>query len=205
MSAAPKLSGTDFLARVGQTKLSTKSVPGVPTTTNAALPLWENLPQYTLVPSRETDLYAWLLHQANELRSRKPDFIDWDDLAEELDETVAIARKEVVSRFRTLLAHLLKWKYQSEKRDESSWRTTIVNQRQDLSLLLESQNLGNYLEQVGYAKAYEMAREAAGAEMQLERITWRNLFPSNCEWTPEEALNVDFLPTPVEVTIDHFR
>jgi hypothetical protein len=49
-------------------------------------------------PSRETDLYAWLLYQAIQLRSRKPDFIDWSELAEELDEIVALAKSEVVSR-----------------------------------------------------------------------------------------------------------
>jgi hypothetical protein len=147
-------------------------------------------------PSRETDLYAWLLDQANELRSRRPDFIDWSELAEELDEIVALARTEVVSRLRTLLAHLLKWKYQTERRDERSWKTTVVNQRLDLSLLLESKNLRNFLAQKGYAKAYEQAREAAGDQMQLERHVWQSLFPEACEWDSETALNNEFFPSP---------
>src|ERR1700730_9747936 len=138
-------------------------------------------------PSRERDLYAWLLDQANELRSRRPDFIDWSELAEELDEIVALARTEVVSRLRTLLAHLLKWKYQTERRDERSWKTTVVNQRLDLSLLLESKNLRNFSAQKGYAKAYEQAREAAGDQMQLERHVWQSLFPKLCEWDFETA------------------
>src|SRR5256885_9271141 len=91
--------------------------------------------------TRDTDLYAWLLRQANELRSRKPDFIDWSELAEELDEIVALARKETVSRVRTLLAHLLKWAYQTDNRGENSWHTTIVRERLELALLLESRNL----------------------------------------------------------------
>jgi hypothetical protein len=33
----------------------------------------------TAAPSRETDFYAWLLAQADELRVHKPDAIDWED------------------------------------------------------------------------------------------------------------------------------
>jgi hypothetical protein len=95
--------------------------------------------------SRETDLYAWLLEQANELRSRKPDFIDWSELAEELDEIVALARKEAVSRLRTVLMHLLKLKYQITNRNEVSWKSSIDRERSDLDLLLDSKNLRNYL------------------------------------------------------------
>jgi hypothetical protein len=126
--AASALKSVDFdVSSMASTSLSTTvSVPGA-INTGRLLPPFRELLQYIPAvsaiqeaPSRETDLYAWLLHQANELRSRKPDFIDWSELAEELDEIVALARKETVSRLRTLLAHLLKWKYQTEARDERS-------------------------------------------------------------------------------------
>jgi uncharacterized protein DUF29 len=147
-------------------------------------------------PSRETDLYAWLLDQANELRARQPDLIDWDELAEELDEVVALARRETVSRVRTVLAHLLKWKYQKTKRDEPSWKSTIVRERLELALLLKSTNLRNYLDDEGYALAYKQARTQAGLEMGLERRA-RSVFPSTCEWDcHKEALNDDFFPSP---------
>jgi Domain of unknown function DUF29 len=148
-------------------------------------------------PDREADLYAWLLHQANELRSRQPDFIDWSELAEELDEVVALARKETVSRLRTVLTHLLKWKYQTEGRDEQSWRSTIVRERLDLSILLQSTNLRNYLTSDGYALAYHQARQQAGSEMRLDRHAWDQLFPAVCEWDYDTILNVEFLPAPV--------
>jgi Domain of unknown function DUF29 len=145
--------------------------------------------------TRETDLYAWLLQQANELRTRQPKFIDWGELAEELDEIVALARTEVVSRVRNLLAHLLKWKYQPSRRDEDSWRNTIVRERLDLALLLESKNLRNYLKDTGYALAYQQARKAAGNEMRLERRAWDQLFPPTCEWDSETALDEEFFPS----------
>ncbi len=116
-----------------------------PRSTGLPLPPFVDVRAVQEKPSRETDLYAWLLHQANELRARQPNFIDWSELAEELDEIVALARKETVSRLRTVLVHLLKWKYQTKRRDERSWKTTIVRERLDLSLLLESKNLHNYM------------------------------------------------------------
>jgi hypothetical protein len=155
--------------------------------------------------SRETDLYGWLLNQANELRSRQPEFIDWDELAEELDEIVALARTEVVSRLRNVLAHLLKWKYQASRRDEDSWRNTIVRERLDLALLLESKNLRNYVKDTGYALAYQQARKAAGNEMKLERRIWDQLFPATSEWDYETALEDEFFPSPDPSSNGHSR
>jgi uncharacterized protein DUF29 len=145
-------------------------------------------------PSRETDLYAWLLHQANELRARQPNFIDWSGLAEELDEIVALARKETVSRLRTVLVHLLKWKYETKRRDERSLENYDSQRALDLSLLLESKNLRNYMLHKGHALAYRQARSAAGDEMQLERQVWDHLFPQICEWSLDQALNDEFFP-----------
>ena len=39
----------------------------------------------TTTARRHTDFYAWYLAQANELRVHKPDAIDWEELAEELE------------------------------------------------------------------------------------------------------------------------
>ena len=143
---------------------------------------------------RETDLQGWLLRQATALRSHKPDFLDWGELAEELEEIVALARKEAVSRLRTVLMHLLKWKYQTSARNEASWQSSIVRERLELELLLASQNLRNYLDADGYALAYRQARRAAGIEMRLERAAWELLFPAICEWGLDRVLDPDFLP-----------
>jgi hypothetical protein len=181
--------GADDLTRGSQGILSSGNVPYL-----------GGLQQLTLVPAsqdkitREADLYGWLLQQANELRSRQPDFIDWGELAEELDEIVALARKETVSRTSLVLMHLLKWKYQTHNRNEGSWENTIARERFELSLLLESSNLLNHLkEKGGYLKAYDQARKDAAREMSGSR----DLFPMPCEWAVEVALDPDFFPTPI--------
>jgi Domain of unknown function DUF29 len=168
-------------------------------------PQFKNLRAAQEKPSRETDLYAWLSQQADELRSRQPDFIDWSELAEELDELVALAKKETVSRLRTVLVHLIKWKYQTARRDQRSWKTTIVRERLDLALLLDSKNLRNYLVDKGYALAYRQARQLAGSEMQLARNTWERLFPEACEWDFDTTLNDEFFPSPVAESNGHSR
>ncbi len=188
MSAGPN--SLDFRA-ITRASLSRPPVPAAPT---AHPPI----PPFTVVRtekvSRDEDFYAWLLSQANDLRVRKPTFLDWAELAEELDEVVALARKETVSRMRTVLVHLLKWKYQTTNRGEPGWANTLVRERLELSLLLESKNLRNYLAEEGYALAYRGARTEAGTQMQLNPTTWERLFPSVCEWESNDALNVEFFP-----------
>src|SRR3974390_66456 len=134
------------------------------------------------IARRETDLYAWFLDQAAKLRSSQPSFVDWSELAEELDEIVALARNEVTSRLAMVLSHLLKWKYQATKRDGHSWRVTIVRERLELSrLLLGSRNLRNYVAEESLGAAYNDARRLAGTEMRLTKRVWDRRFPARCE------------------------
>ena len=58
----------------------------------------------------------------------------------------------------------------------------MVRERLDLSILLQSKNLRNYLTSDGYPLAYHQARQQAGAEMRLARHAWEQLFPAVCEW-----------------------
>ena len=145
--------------------------------------------------NRKTDLYAWLLQQANELRSRKPDFVDWSELAEELDEIVALAWSEVTNRCSQILAHLLKWQFQTTRRDEHSWKSTIIRERLIVgNMLRSSKNLRNYMEKEGYALAYKDGCKIAATEMQLERYVWTRTFPSTCNWTLQDTLDEEFFP-----------
>ena len=55
-------------------------------------------------------------------------------------------RKEVISRLRVLLIHVLKWIHQKEMRTPS-WQTTVLNQQAELEYDLESGVLRNHAEQ----------------------------------------------------------
>jgi len=114
----------------------------------------------------EADLFAWTVDQANHLRARAADALDWENLAEEIESLGASEKREIRSRMIVLLHHLLKWEHQPERRCHS-WQSTIGTQRTHLHGLLEtSPSLRDFPAQV-LASTYEDARCAAARETRL--------------------------------------
>lgn len=94
-------------------------------------------------------------------------------------------RVELRNRWSILIAHLLKWEYQPEKRSRS-WLNTIRIQRIDtLELLAENPSLKPYLQEV-LQKAYIKAIVLASGETNLPMKT----FPQDCPYTQEDILSV---------------
>ena len=111
------------------------------------------------------DETAWLEQTARLAAEKRFDEIDSENLSEYLSDMARRDRREVYSRLVILLSHLLKWEHQPEKQT-GSWRGTILTQRRDLRLLLESGTLRNHAIAV-LADAYQEAREQAAAETEL--------------------------------------
>jgi hypothetical protein len=134
----------------------------------------------------ETDETAWLELMAGLARERRAAEIDWDHLSEFLSDMARNDRRKVLSRLERLLEHLLKWRYQPERRSRS-WERTIIEQRRRLADLFESGTLRNYGEEA-LAKAYEgaiiLASVATG--LSVER------FPRDCPYSLEDALTIDY-------------
>jgi hypothetical protein len=150
-------------------------------------------PLHPKLVSVDADYHAWLLEQSEALRNQRHDKLDWLNLAEELDSMARAERRELRSRFKTLLAHLLKWRYQAKKRSRS-WEGTIDEQRLELEDLLDEEpSLSSYLPAT-IDKAYRLARAAAGREMSLGKAEWESLFPSECPWQFEQLMDGDFWP-----------
>jgi len=136
----------------------------------------------------ETDFLAWINQQQLALTSRDVTALDWENLAEELDAMGIREKNELKNRLVVLLAHLLKWQYQSPKRS-ISWFTTIANQRDDVQdFLAEKPSLQQYIPDI-LAKAYRNARREASAETGLGLAT----FLETCPYSIEEILNPEFL------------
>jgi hypothetical protein len=76
----------------------------------------------------ERDFFAWTQEQARILRARGTLGLDWDNLAEEIDSMGRRDRRELESRLRRIIHHLLKWQVQPEGRGRS-WRDTLTEQR----------------------------------------------------------------------------
>lgn len=135
------------------------------------------------------DYAAWALQQAADLRAGAWGNLDRDNLAEEVESLGRSERNEIESRLVVLLAHLLKWKFQPEKRS-GSWEGTILEQRTRISRrLAESPSLKNFPSEI-LAEEYEIARLNAAGETGLDRAA----FPSTCPFTLAQILDKSFLP-----------
>ena len=145
----------------------------------------------------DDDFYAWLLDQASALRRLQPDSLDWENLAEELEAMGRSEENGLESYLVVLLKHLLKWRYQPEKRT-GSWEASIENSREQISRRLQrSPSLKSKQDEV-FLVAYRLARRRAGAQMGMRKQEWEIQLPASCEWSLEkEVLDAAFWPDEV--------
>lgn len=135
------------------------------------------------------DFYAWLLNSAQLLREKKFAELDTENIAEELESMAKSDRRQLINRFAVLLAHLLKWQYQAEKRSKS-WQRTIKEQRKRINILLEdSPSLKHEIDEKIH-RAYELAILSAANETGLDEDT----FPISCEYYLDDILQEEFYP-----------
>lgn len=142
----------------------------------------ESLPLPVLFEQDET---AWLEIMAQLAAAGRFADMDYPHLSEYLADMAKRDRREVASRLILLLAHLLKWEYQPERRS-GSWQVTILEQRRELRQLLESSTLYKHALAV-LAEAYADARKQAAAKTGLPRGT----FPVECPWVLDNLLTDD--------------
>lgn len=79
-----------------------------------------------------SDVIAWVQEQASLLRSGQFSLLDIEHIAEEIEYAGKSEQRELASRMSVLLAHLLKWEYQPERRG-SSWEDAIHTQRERIA------------------------------------------------------------------------
>lgn len=135
----------------------------------------------------DTDIVLWSERQAALLRSRAANEIDWDNIAEEIEDVGNRYRDRIESRLATLCAHLLKWQFQPEHRS-SSWRGSIAESRNRIVRVTESYpSLLDHPQRV-LAKSYRAGRRVAVAETGIADL------PEACPWSVEQILDYDFYP-----------
>jgi hypothetical protein len=137
----------------------------------------------------ETDAYTWGLRQSDALRRRAVEEIDWDNVAEEIEDVSRSEARELLNRLVVLLAHLLKWRFQPERRGRS-WELTIKAQRAALTQhLAENPGLKSRRDAL-LGQAYVQARLQAALETELAEET----FPETNPFTWAQALDEAFWP-----------
>jgi hypothetical protein len=135
----------------------------------------------------DTDIVLWSERQADALRRRAANEIDWDNVAEEIEDLSNRERARVYGALRTMLVHLLKWQLQPAMRS-NAWRTAVVKARVRIAKLLrDSPTLRPYPAAV-LVEAYADALPIAEAETGLIDM------PKACPWTIEQVLDTAFWP-----------
>ena len=109
----------------------------------------------------ETDYNLWVVETVKTIQKQRWDFVDWENLIEEVSDLSRRSKKKLKSLLRNLLEHLLKISYwQTEiPRNQSHWKGEIRNFRKQIKDELEdSPSLKNYLHDI-LEECYQDAKE----------------------------------------------
>jgi hypothetical protein len=131
----------------------------------------------------DQDYYQWTQEQAGLLKIGALSQLDVENLIEEIESMGKSQKKELINRLTVLIAHLLKWDYQPERRGRS-WELTIKAQRIQIRRhISENPSLKSMLLNA-VILAYEVATLSAAAETGLSEST----FPETCPYSVEYLL-----------------
>jgi len=137
----------------------------------------------------ERDTALWAEHQADALRRRASNELDWENVAAEIEDVGKSERREIESRLAVICAHLLKWRFQSRRRSRS-WAGSIAEARDQIARVTrDSPSLRTYPTKV-LAEAYAAGRRIAELETGLKTL------PAECPWAVDDVLRHDFWPAP---------
>jgi hypothetical protein len=139
--------------------------------------------------THDRDFHALVKRNAELIRQGKLSEIDSEHIAEELENIGKSQKRELLNRLAVLLAHLLKWGRQPDKRS-NSWVGTIVTQRREIMLLLdESPSLRHDIDST-IDKSYRFAKDQAARETGIAKEN----FSESCPYSFDQIINEDFWP-----------
>ncbi len=96
-------------------------------------------------------------------------------------------RDALESNLEVLLIHLLKWKYQPNKRTNSWYRSIVEHRKRIHKAFCKSPSLKRYFEEA-LPKVYQDSRRMASVETMLDV----QVFPLENPFDREQILNPDF-------------
>jgi hypothetical protein len=137
----------------------------------------------------EQDFCLWVERALVLLREGNFKDLDLENLLEEIADMSNSQKQALESNLKIILMHLLKYKYQANKRT-NSWRYTIVEHRQRIRKAFKnSPSLKrHFLDE--FADVYLEARQLAAIETGLSI----NSFPLECPFSIEQSLDEVYFP-----------
>jgi len=141
--------------------------------------------KYNIEQLYQEDYSLWIEQTTQQLREQNADSLDWQHLAEEIEDLGKELKHKVDTYLKQLLIHLLLYQYWTEEKERCGigWRIEINNFRDELEWLFESKSLYNYfLTRIDLI--YIKARRQAILKTQLNEQT----FPKICPFSVEQIL-----------------
>ena len=142
----------------------------------------------------ETDVVGWADAQVAALLARRPDLLDWDNLAEEVGDVGKNQADALGSAIVLVLLHLLKWDFQPGRRSRSWVNSIGAHRGRAARLLRRAPSLKSRLPEI-LEEEYLIARRFAAAEMDIPTrdlpadspYDWDTLMTRPIAWDGEEA------------------
>ncbi len=136
----------------------------------------------------DKDFSLWVDTTVEQLKHKKLDNIDWENLIEEIESLGKSEKNALKSNLRILLMHLLKWEFQQDRRS-NSWSYTITEHNIRINnAFQDSPSLKSYFADI-FDDCYQDARKLAAKQTGLDI----NIFPVSCPFSKEDVLNSDRL------------
>jgi hypothetical protein len=123
------------------------------------------------VPLYERDYYLWAQEQAHALWERRPDQIDWGNLAEEVDDLARRNADALEGQCEPLIEHLLEIAVAPEsvrKNNFRLWRASVRNARHRIEILLRRNPALRTRSDELFADAWPVGRNNALARLDLD-------------------------------------
>ena len=137
----------------------------------------------------DRDFNLWVDQTVNLLQTGEFNQLDLEHLIEEIQDMGSNRKDALESNLIRVLQHLLKWKYQPQKRSNSSKASITEHCLRINKMLKKSPSLKVYFEQV-FSECYGDARLIASQETGWEI----SIFPVECPFEQVNVLNPQYLP-----------
>ncbi len=141
----------------------------------------------------QNDYYSWARAQARALRARRADNLDWENLAEEVEDLANRNADALESQSERLIGHLLKTAVAPSRIREENlrlWQLSVRDARRKIRAMLK-RNPGLK------ARTHELFVEAwpGGRDQALAATGMPDeAIAETCPWTFEQVMEEDFEP-----------
>ena len=152
------------------------------------------------------DLYSWSLEQACALRERRLVALDFENLADEVENLAKSEVRELTSYAARILEHFCKFVHWAWLRqgNERIWRAEVDAYRGRAARTLRGSPglkaiLGQILEDAWDDARWELVKEAAKSATSDAHFTsiaglGKQAYPAVCPWTFDQVMDENFWP-----------